>query len=337
MAVSKANLTPEAMPPLYELRNLRRSFDGREVLHIDHLRVDEGELYALLGANGAGKSTLMRILAFLDSPSDGELFFRGELTQKRQEALHRQGVVFVPQFPVMFTGSLLYNVEYPMLLKNVPAAERKSRAMKLLDVVGLADLRKAPARHLSGGEAQRASIARALAAGAQVLFFDEPTANVDQRSTTEIIRLIRELWSSHGLTIGITTHNADIAGELCPRQIFLAGGRVVKRHILPGGRVAMPAKLSLSPSGRPCALLPPEALWGTEAAGRGAVLRGLSSVAAGVALRLSLTEGREEDTLLQDEESLALASALRLGDTLEVRVHGIHHSAREHDDGGVSF
>ncbi|MDR1660619.1 MAG: ABC transporter ATP-binding protein [Desulfovibrio sp.] len=323
------------MPPLYELRNLRRSFDGREVLHVDHLCVDEGELYALLGANGAGKSTLMRILAFLDSPSSGELFFRGELTQKRQMALHRQGVVLVPQFPVMFTGSLLYNIEYPMILKNVSVARRRSRAVELLDMVGLVGLRKAPARHLSGGEAQRASIARALAAGAQVLFFDEPTANVDHRSTTEITTLIRELWSSHRLSIFITTHNADMAGELCRRQIFLAGGRLVKRHILPGGRTAWPSELCLSRAGRTCALLPPDALQGTGTVHPAAVVRGLSSVAAGVALQLSLTGVWEEDILLEDAESVRLASALRLGDTLEVRMHGVHHSAREHDDRGM--
>ncbi|MDR2054417.1 MAG: ATP-binding cassette domain-containing protein [Desulfovibrio sp.] len=323
------------MPPLYELRDLRRGFGGREVLCIDHLCVDEGELYALLGANGAGKSTLMRILAFLDSPSSGELFFRGELTQKRQEALHRRGVILVPQFPVMFTGSLLHNIEYPMMLKNVPVAERRRRAMELLDMVGLADLRRAPARHLSGGEAQRASIARALAAEAKVLFFDEPTANVDQRSTTEIITLIRELWSSHGLSMFITTHNADMAGELCRRQIFLAAGRLVKRHILPGGRAALPSRLSLSGAGRTCVHLPPDTLQGAGTAHPAAVVRGLSSVAAGVALRLSLTEGQEADILLEDEESHRLASVLRLGDPLEVRVHGIHHSACGHDERGM--
>ncbi|MDR2744614.1 MAG: ABC transporter ATP-binding protein [Desulfovibrio sp.] len=323
------------MPPLYELRNLRRSFDGREVLYIDRLRVDEGELYALLGANGAGKSTLMRILAFLDSPSGGELFFRGELTRKRQEAFHRRGVVLVPQFPVMFTGSLLYNIEYPMILRNAPAAERRRRAMELLDMVGLADLHKAPARHLSGGEAQRASIARALAAEAKVLFFDEPTANVDQRSTMEIITLIRELWSSHGLSVLITTHNADMAGELCRRQIFLAAGRLVKRHILPGGRTALSARLSLSDAGRTCVLLPSDPLQGTGTAHPAAVVRGLSSVAAGIALRLSLTGGHEADILLKDEESRRLASVLRLGEPLEVRVHGIHHSACKHDERGM--
>jgi ABC-type multidrug transport system ATPase subunit len=323
------------MPLLYELRDVRRSFDGREVLHIDHLCVEEGELYALLGANGAGKSTLMRILAFLDSPSSGELFFRGEPTQGRQEARFRQGVVLVPQFPVMFSGSLLYNIEYPMMLKKVPAAQRRSRAMELLDTVGLTRLYKAPARRLSGGEAQRASIARALAAGARVLFFDEPTANVDQRSTVEIISLIRELWTSKGLSIIITTHNAAMAEELCRRQIFLAEGRPVKRHILPDGGAAWPARLFNPQEKQMYALLPPEALRDMEAARLAATVRGLSAVTAGIALRLRLSENREEDILLEDAESIGLASVLRLGDTLEVRVHGIHHSAREHVDRGM--
>jgi ABC-type multidrug transport system ATPase subunit len=320
---------------LYELRDVRRSFNGREVLHIEHLCVEEGELYALLGGNGAGKSTLMRILAFLDSPSSGELFFRGEPTQRKQEARFRRGVVLVPQFPVMFTGSLLYNVEYPMSLRNIPAARRRSRAMELLNMVGLAHLHKAPAQRLSGGEAQRAAIARALAAGAQVLFFDEPTANVDQRSTEEIISLIRELWTSKGLSLFITTHNAVMAEALCRRQIFLVEGRLVKRRILPGGGTAWPARLLVS-DGRTSAFLPPEALRETDAAWESARLaaevRGLSAIAAGIALRLSLPEDREEDILLEDAESIALASVLRLGDALEVRMHGIHHSACKHVD-----
>jgi ABC-type multidrug transport system ATPase subunit len=320
---------------LYELRDLHRSFNGREVLHIEHLCVEEGELYAMLGANGAGKSTLMRILAFLDPPSGGDLFFRGEPVQRKQEARFRRGIVLVPQSPVMFTGSLLYNVEYPMSLRNIPSARRRRRAMELLSMVGLAHLHNAPAQRLSGGEAQRAAIARALAAGARVLLFDEPTANVDQRSTEEIIALIRELWTSKGLSIFITTHNTVMAEALCRRQIFLVEGRLVKRRILPGGGTAWPARLLIS-DGRTNALLPPEALretgtaWEKERLTAG--VRGLSAIAAGIALKLSLPENQEKDILLEDAESIALASTLRLGDALEVRMHGIHHSARKHVD-----
>jgi ABC-type multidrug transport system ATPase subunit len=107
--------------------------------------------------------------------------------------------------------------------------------MALLEAVDLSRLAEAPARRLSGGEAQRASIARALAAGAEVLLFDEPTANVDFHSRAELIELIRDLWRRRGMSILVTTHDAELADELCPEQIRLFDGKLASAGKAAGG------------------------------------------------------------------------------------------------------
>jgi ABC-type multidrug transport system ATPase subunit len=312
------------MNTLYSLRNITRRFGDRDVLHIDELDMAPHEIYALLGANGAGKTTLMRILAFLDSPSGGELFFRGKKVSAGQEARFRPGVVWVPQFPVMFTGSLLYNVEYPMALAKITKSERRRRALELLESVGLKHLADAPAHKLSGGESQRASIARALAAGAEVILFDEPTANVDQRSLGDFIALIRDIWERQKLSILVTTHNAALAAALCRRQIFLLEGRVVRLHVLPGGSSAWPATLSIA-AGVLTVCIPHDAATALPAGTtfpRSACLRGIEDFAAGVTLRLEPMPGQMVDILLEDETSRTLARSITLGSVLNVDVTG---------------
>ncbi len=233
------------MPPLYALSNIIQRFGAREVLNIPELRLHAGKIYALLGPNGAGKTTLMRILAFMDTPAEGSIAFMGEATRPEQAARYRARVVWVPQSPVMFTGTLLYNVEYPMRLQGVGRAARKSKALELLENVNLISLAKAPARRLSGGEAQRASIARALAAGAQVILFDEPTASVDFRSREELITLIRDLWRLRGLSLIITTHDAELAAELCQERITLFDGKLAEPQAY--GPYALKPPPALSP------------------------------------------------------------------------------------------
>lgn len=224
--------------PLYSLTNIRRSFGERVVLDIPHLALAKGKIYGLLGPNGAGKTTLMRLLSFMDATTQGEIAFAGVTVTPDMFARYRARVVWVPQTPVLFSGSLLYNVEYPMLLKGAPRHVRRAKAMELLESVRLDHLAASPARRLSGGEAQRASIARALAAGAEVILFDEPTANVDYRSRAEIIALIRSLWKDRALSILVTTHDKPLADELTHEQLSLFAGKIVGKDEadVPAGR-----------------------------------------------------------------------------------------------------
>ncbi len=299
---------------LYSLRGLRRVFGGREVLAVDELDLPAGLVYGLTGPNGSGKTTLMKLLAFLEQPEAGDIVFGGRLATAKNCGEFRSRVVWSPQFPVMFTGTLRYNVEYPMKIKGVPAADRRARARELLRRVGLADLAEAPARRLSGGEAQRASLARALAAGAEVLLLDEPTANVDMRARGELIRLLDELRRDQGLTLIIATHDPDLLSALADREIRLQDGRVaavLDTLVYKGG-------LSTAGNGRPLLTLPPGAGDFAAAGGR-LTVTALAAKAEAVVLELAAGDCRALAVELRGEADLALARRLTLGAALDVR------------------
>lgn len=321
-----------AQTPLYSLRNLRRRFGDREVLNIPALDLDAGRIYGLLGPNGAGKTTLMRLLAFMDTPSEGSVTFRGREIRPDQAARCRARVVWVPQSPVLFTGTLLYNVEYPMRLKGVKRGPRRAKALELLERVRLPHLAESPAHRLSGGESQRASIARAMAAGAEVLLFDEPTASVDYRSRGEIISLIHELWRECGLSIMVTTHDKSMADELCQEQITLFDGVVVSRVPMSGSASGLPSGVSAIPArlrperGGPALVLgdgqdaesaDPLGGFGPDGVSAATVL-GLSESPAGVTLRLSAAPGQSLDLLVHDPDDLPHARRLTLGQAVSV-------------------
>lgn len=309
---------------LYSLHGLVQRFGDREVLNIPQLTLQSGAIYGLLGPNGAGKTTLMRILAFMDTPSSGSITFMGQKVRPEQAPKYRARVVWVPQSPVMFTGSLLYNIEYPMRLKKTPRAERREKAMALLDTVDLARLAKAPAHRLSGGEAQRASIARALAAGAEVILFDEPTASVDFRSRGEIIKLIRTLNRERGLSLIVTTHDAALAAELCKERIILFDGRVVPRYPRsaesalddPYAPAPWPARLSIE-DGIWRLALPPDA-YATLHAGLDSPthLEALSEEDGSISLRLTAGSGQTLSVVLHSPDELVLSRRLTLGSIL---------------------
>ncbi len=211
---------------LYTFNTISKVCNQRQILCIEHLELMSEKAYALLGPNGAGKTTLMRLLAFLDSPTAGVYTFCDQPVD--DIAKFRHNAVWVPQSPVMFTGTVLYNVEYPMRLKGISRQLSREKAYDLLRQVNLFDLAKAPAHRLSGGETQRAAIARALATGARVLLFDEPTASVDARSRLEFIELMHKLTETGMFSIIIATHDIELAEAVCPLRVHLNNGRIVQ-------------------------------------------------------------------------------------------------------------
>ena len=304
--------------PLYSLANIRRCFGGREVLRIPAMTLEKGKIYGLLGPNGAGKTTLMRLLAFMDAPTEGEIAFEGRTVRPERYGQYRARVVWVPQTPVLFSGNLLYNVEYPMRLKGVPGRRRRARAMELLDSVGLASLAQAPARRLSGGEAQRGSIARALAAEAEVILFDEPTGNVDYRSRGEIMRIIHALWQERGLSLFVTTHDKTLADDLVQEEITLFDGKVLSRHSLADTRKGLPQTFSVVPArlrlqdGRLCAVMSTDGV-ACRFSGNEGVISGLAKGEKGdVLIRLQGVDGRWLDICV-DPENAVPARGLSLG------------------------
>jgi tungstate transport system ATP-binding protein len=213
---------------LYELRGLQQVFDGRTVLNIEHLELSQGGGHALLGPNGSGKTTLLHILAFLRPPAAGQVLFRGQAVGWREKSLRslRRQVVLVDQHPIMFTTTVLRNVEYGLKMRGMQARERRRIAEECLDRVGIREFAFRPAHALSGGENQRVAIARALACGPEVLLFDEPTAGVDVENQAVIEKLIREIRRDKGVTVVFSTHKRLEAARLAENQVFLFEGKL---------------------------------------------------------------------------------------------------------------
>src|SRR5579863_5659033 len=205
---------------------LIRAVDGISI------RVVAGEFVALLGTSGSGKSSLLNLIAGLDRPTSGNVVVqRSDLAKLSREELakyrlHTVGMVF-QSFNLIPSMTLLENVELPLRFAEVDRDKREGLAKQALDRVGLsARLRHRPTE-LSGGEQQRASLARALINQPQFLLADEPTGNLDSQTGTEIMNFIREFNEMLGMTIIMVTHERTLAERYASRMIFLADGKLV--------------------------------------------------------------------------------------------------------------
>jgi tungstate transport system ATP-binding protein len=196
---------------------------GRTILDRIDAAIEAGPRTVILGANGAGKSVLMRLCHGLLQPSAGKVAWAADETRGEPR---RQAMVF--QRPVMLRRSALANVAYALKAAGVPRQERLLRAQGALESVGLLALADHPARVLSGGEQQRLALARAWALRPEVLFLDEPTANLDPSATKEVESIIGAIHAV-GTKIVMTTHNLGQARRLGDEVLFLHQGRLVER------------------------------------------------------------------------------------------------------------
>ncbi|MGE5523365.1 MAG: phosphate ABC transporter ATP-binding protein [Rhodospirillaceae bacterium] len=183
--------------------------------------IEAGPRTVILGPNGAGKSVLMRLCHGLLKPTSGSIRWLGP-----RNGRGRQAMVF--QRPVMLRRSARANITYGLALAGINARERRLRAEDVLEAVGLSHLAEKPARVLSGGEQQRLALARAWALGPEVLFLDEPTANLDPGATREVENLIGQIHAG-GTKIIMTTHNLGQARRLGDEILFMYGGLVAER------------------------------------------------------------------------------------------------------------
>ncbi len=194
------------------------------------LEIDPGEFIAVMGASGSGKSTLMNILGCLDRPTKGRYFLDGRdvsvLTKDELAAIrsHKIGFVF-QQFNLLPRTSALENVELPTIYAGVPVQERAKRAEEALERVGLSDRAGHFPSQLSGGQQQRVAIARALVNNPSLLLADEPTGNLDSRTSVEIMEILQGLNDQHGLTVVIVTHEFDIA-QYAKRALEFRDGKL---------------------------------------------------------------------------------------------------------------
>lgn len=213
---------------LYELRKIKRVFKGKAVLDISELELDAHQIYTLIGPNGAGKTTLLHLLAFLDQPSAGELWFNGERVKSSQKQLvnMRRRVVLLDQYPILFTGPVWKNVEYGLKIRKIPADQRKQRVEEVLDLVGMASFVKADAHKLSGGETKRIALARALAVRPEVLLCDEPGANVDKENQEIILNILNHINKTEKTSVIFSTHYLSQGRSLADRTLMLEHGRL---------------------------------------------------------------------------------------------------------------
>lgn len=195
--------------------------NGKTIIDNISAEIADGPRTVILGPNGAGKSVLMRLCHGLFAPTSGSISWRGTNGGRRRHAM-------VFQRPVMLRRSALANVAYALKLAGVSPRERALRARDVLEAVGLASVAERPARVLSGGEQQKLALARAWALGPEVLFLDEPTANLDPGATRDVESLIGQIRAG-GTKIVMTTHNLGQAKRLGDEILFLNQGRLVER------------------------------------------------------------------------------------------------------------
>ena len=222
---------------LIEVKNLVKVYrDGNtyfKALNGVSFSIQKGESVAIIGKSGSGKSTLMHLLAALDKPNEGEILINGQniakMKKRELNKLRNQTFGFVfQQFFMNPKDTVLQNVILPLKIAGVSSRKRKEIALKALESVELTDKAKNKASNLSGGQKQRVCVARAIANSPEIIFADEPTGNLDSRTSKKIEDLLFDLNKESGITLIIVTHDESLAAK-CDRQIRIQDGQIVSK------------------------------------------------------------------------------------------------------------
>ena len=239
------------MAPLIEVRDLTKIYQIGDIeipaLNQVTLSIATGEFVSIMGSSGSGKSTFMNILGCLDVPSGGSYYLDGieigSLSKDQLAHLRNRKIGFVFQgFNLLSRTSALENVELPLIYSALPFRERHQRAREALGSVGLAGREEHHSNQLSGGQQQRVAIARALVNKPSIILADEPTGNLDTRTSLEIMQLLTQLNEEQQMTIILVTHEADIS-RFTRRIILFKDGRVIKDGLAEPARISAPAGL----------------------------------------------------------------------------------------------
>lgn len=244
--------------------------DARPVIQLDHihktytmgdvdvlalrgvsLTISEGEFVAIMGASGSGKSTMMNIIGCLDRPTRGTYILDGqdvsEMSKDERADIRCQKIGFVFQgFNLLSRTSALENVELPMLYAGVPTAQRDERALEALAAVGLAGREQNHPNQLSGGQQQRVAVARSLVNNPALILADEPTGNLDSRTSIEVMEIFQKLNRERGITLVLVTHEPDIA-QYATRVVVFKDGKIKKDYQIDAPRDASEELRNLPP------------------------------------------------------------------------------------------
>ena len=244
--------------------------EGRPVIQLDHihktytmgdddvlalrgvsLTISEGEFVAIMGASGSGKSTMMNIIGCLDRPTRGTYILDGqdvsELSKDERADIRCQKIGFIFQgFNLLSRTSALENVELPMLYAGVPTVQRDERALEALAAVGLAGREQNHPNQLSGGQQQRVAVARSLVNNPALILADEPTGNLDSRTSVEVMEIFQRLNRERGITLVLVTHEPDIA-QYAQRVVVFKDGRIKKDYQIDEPRDAAEELRNLPP------------------------------------------------------------------------------------------
>lgn len=229
---------PVEMRPVIRMENIHKIYTAGDVevhaLRGVSLTVGKGEFVAIMGASGSGKSTMMNILGCLDQPTKGSYFLDGEdvsrLSKDQRADIRNRKIGFVFQgFNLLSRTTARENVELPMLYAGIEAAERAKRTTEALKAVGLAGRENNYSNQLSGGQQQRVAIARSLVNRPAIILADEPTGNLDSRTSVEVMEIFQKLNREQGITLVLVTHEPDIA-LFTERVVLFKDGRINKDY-----------------------------------------------------------------------------------------------------------
>jgi D-methionine transport system ATP-binding protein len=207
------------------------------VQHVD-LAIPEGCIFGIIGRSGAGKSSLLRVMSLLETPDAGMVYYHDtRVDTLRGKALldrrRRMGMIF-QNFNLLGSRNVSRNVSYPLEIDGMNRKDIETRVDELLELVDIADKRKARLRELSGGQKQRVAIARALAAYPEVLFCDEATSSLDPQTTRSILALIRDLQQQLKITVVLITHQMEVIREICQEVAVMDEGTIVEQGSVAG-------------------------------------------------------------------------------------------------------
>ncbi|MFC1953489.1 ABC transporter ATP-binding protein [Chloroflexota bacterium] len=216
--------------PLLETVNIHQSFNGKDILRNINLKIEQGEVFAMIGPTGAGKTTLLRLLNMLELPSSGAVYFQGKNTAdsaKMRLEMRRQ-MAFVLQKPVVFGLNVFENIAIGLKWRGLGKQEIRRRTENILEMVDLKEYKDRDARTLSGGETQRVAIARAIVTEPELLLLDEPTANLDPATAARVETLISDIIRRFNTTIVMATHDMSQGQRLADRVGVLVKGEIVQ-------------------------------------------------------------------------------------------------------------